>query len=95
MFLWKVTLRLLLEHNTGHTSSIALSMFLFHLLINKRTHLSKCRMPPLPIIGDFEILEKCLPGLFMGGVDLVASTFLFERPEETLPRCMIPTLAFA
>jgi len=51
-------------------------------------------MPPLSIIVDFEILEKRLPGLFMGRVNLIAYTLLFERSEDTLHRCVIPTIAF-
>lgn len=64
------------------------------LLINERAHVSKRRMPPLSIIVHFEILKKGLPGLFMGGVDLVAYTFLFEGTEETLHRRVIPTIPF-
>jgi hypothetical protein len=33
-------------------------MFIFHLLINKRAHLSKCRMPPLSIIVYFEVSSQ-------------------------------------
>src|SRR5579875_815931 len=39
-------------------------------------------MPPLSIIGDFEILEKCLSDLFMRRVDLVADSLFFKGAEE-------------
>jgi hypothetical protein len=48
------------------------------LFIDEWTHISQRRMAPLPIIGDFEILKKRLPGLLMGRVDFASYTLLFE-----------------
>lgn len=52
-------------------------------------------MPPLPIIVDFEMLEKRLPGLLMGDVDESSHALLFEQAKERFHRRIIPTIAFA
>jgi hypothetical protein len=51
-------------------------------------------MSPLPIIVDFEILEKRLSGLLMGDVDGVPHALLLERAEEGFHYRIIPTIAF-
>jgi hypothetical protein len=39
-------------------------------------------MASLPIIIHFQVLKERASGLFMGGIDGIAHTFLFEGTEE-------------
>ncbi len=46
-------------------------------------------------LKHFHVLEDFLPGLFPGLEMAVMDQFRFEGMEETLSRCVVPTVAFA
>lgn len=60
-----------------------------------RGFISQCRVGPLPVVKNFDVLENGLP-CFLPSIEIVVmNQFRFQRSHETLHRRIVPAIAFA